>query len=1050
VSRVTEIAVRYVTIAPKIATGFSSEINAAVGKGAAQAGRSAGKQVGDGLDHGVKQSASKVGTAFKSVVTGALVLGGISAVSGFVRKSVDAFSEYEDAAEAAKVVFGDSMKSIMAQANSAAATMGMNKAQVIDASNTFGTLGKSADLAGDDLAGFSTQMTSVAADLSSFKGGSPEEAILAVGAALRGESEPIRRYGVLLDDMTLRQQALKMGLIESVKEGLTPQQRVLAAQAEILKQTTDAQGDYLRNADSTANVQKRLAAESANLSIDIGEKLAPAIVSAQKAGITFLRWVTDNQERLVPLVATVGLATAAIGGFVAVAKGVEAIKAARVMIQGLGDAYAQMSTKARVATASAGAIGIALTAAAVVYGVFAQRNTESAIAVDEFTEALEASNGALDTNISKIAQKLLMDRGAISAAEDLNINLGTMTQAALGNADAMKEVGDRLAEVRQAEVEAIAATGGMDLSMSSAEQSAGILEDALGRTSTELQQAVEKQRQMATAADEAERKQSTQITTTATAKMTFEEYTKAINGSYNAQLKLAGSERAAEAAIDEGAERIAEWTAELTKKYEEEIKATAAAKGRKISDEEAGKQAEKRANKEVKAAIASGEALDINTEAGRKNEEALHAIADTTLAAMAGMTDLDIASGKAAERAERGREEFLKLAEKLGVGAEEAEDLAEKLGLVKSKTVALTVDVKWRGTQVRISSTGPTLKAAGGAIRGPGTGTSDDVPILASNGEWVIKEKSARYYGPAVMDAINQGRIPREAFAGKYASGGPVMPTYKGHSLDWWDDYLLTDLESTRLQIRIKDLKANLAEKETYYTGKGKKRKKKKRYKLRDLERTEAQLELKEAEEQLRLAKDAAKVNASTSGTIAEQIARYETQQKLAEDAAASWQSAAAALGKGSFGSALSGSWKAHRDAAGNTWYSGSSAVDVDALNRQRSAEGDAALAFLVKIDKLRQMGAPKRLVDDILALGPVEGSRVADAYLAKPAAIQGANDAYDKIAMAQSGMEALGALAGEKAAVTVNVTTVNPQAEKPSETVNRALQYAAQIGVGV
>lgn len=1046
----SEIGVRYVTIMPRVAAGAATQINATIGKGAAQAGKAAGKQVGDELGKGIEQSASRVGTAFKSVVTGALVLGGVRAISGFVRSSVDAFSDLEDATGAAGVIFGDSMDKIIAKGETAAAKLGMSKAQIIDAANTFGTLGKSANLSGDDLADFSNEMTDVAGSLSSFKGGSPEEAILAVGAALRGEAEPIRRYGILLDDATLRQRALTLGITDNIKSALTPQQRVLAAQAEILAQSGDAMGDFERTANSTANVQKRLAAESANLSIDIGEKLAPAIVSAQKAGITFLRWVTDNQERLVPLVATVGLATAAIGGFVAVTKGIEAVRAARVMIQGLGDAYVQMSTKARIATASAGAVGLALTAAAVIYGAFAQRNTESALAVDRFTEALEASNGVLDINVTKIAQAELAEKGAFDAAEKLGIKLGTLTQAAMGNADAMQEVSDRLSEVRQGEVDAMVAAGGMDISMSDAEQSAGILEEALGRTSEELRQAVDKQRQMAKATEEAEREQSTQIATTATAKMTFEEYTKAINGSYNAQLKLAGSERAAEAAIDKGAERIKEWTAELTKKYEEEIKADAAAKGRKITDEEAGKQAEKRANKEVKAAIASGKALDINTEAGRKNEEALYALADTTLAAMAGMTDLDIASGKAAERAERGRQEFIKLAKQFGIGKMEAEALADKMGLLKSKEIDFGIRVKWKGTlskEISVDGTGAgkiSLKAGGGQIAGPGTGTSDDVPILASNGEWIIKEKSARYYGPALMSAINQGRIPREAFAGRYASGGPVMPTYNGHSLDWWDDYLLTDLEMTRLKIRIKDLKSDLKERETYYTGKGKNRKKRKRHKLRGLERTEATLELKDAEEQLRLAKEAAKANAGAAGTIADQIARYETALKISEDAASSWQSAAASLGKGS-GISVTGSYKRSRDAAGNLIYTGTGGFDAASFLAQKSAEGDKVLAFVGKLDRLRDLGAPKRLVDDIMALGAIEGGRVADAFLADPTTLAGAQSAYGKLATAEEQMQAIGAKA---ASAAISITTVNPVAEPTSVTIAKALQYAAAAGV--
>ncbi len=62
-------------------------------------------------------------------------------------------------------------------------------------------------------------------------------------------------------------------------------------------------------------------------------------------------------------------------------------------------------------------------------------------------------------------------------------------------------------------------------------------------------------------------------------------------------------------------------------------------------------------------------------------------------------------------------------------------------------------------------------RASGGPVRGPGTGTSDSVPIMASDGEWVIKASAARRYGPDLMAALNSGQamiLPR------YARGGPV------------------------------------------------------------------------------------------------------------------------------------------------------------------------------------------------------------------------------------------------------------------------------------
>lgn len=50
----------------------------------------------------------------------------------------------------------------------------------------------------------------------------------------------------------------------------------------------------------------------------------------------------------------------------------------------------------------------------------------------------------------------------------------------------------------------------------------------------------------------------------------------------------------------------------------------------------------------------------------------------------------------------------------------------------------------------------------GGPVKGKGTKTSDDVPIMASNGEFVVNADAADYAGPHFMDALNKQLIPQE------------------------------------------------------------------------------------------------------------------------------------------------------------------------------------------------------------------------------------------------------------------------------------------------
>jgi TP901 family phage tail tape measure protein len=66
---------------------------------------------------------------------------------------------------------------------------------------------------------------------------------------------------------------------------------------------------------------------------------------------------------------------------------------------------------------------------------------------------------------------------------------------------------------------------------------------------------------------------------------------------------------------------------------------------------------------------------------------------------------------------------------------------------------------------------GANKYASGGLITGAGTGTSDSIPIMASNKEFIMSAASVRRYGPGFMNAINQQRINPLAARGIMSSG---------------------------------------------------------------------------------------------------------------------------------------------------------------------------------------------------------------------------------------------------------------------------------------
>src|SRR4249919_4025406 len=107
---------------------------------------------------------SALGTAVGSLAGGLLAAAGQKVIE-FVSGSVDAFAQLEDAMSVTGIKFGDQAKSVEDFASRAAGSFGLSKRAALEAANTFGTFGKAAELTGQPLADFSTQMTGLAGDM---------------------------------------------------------------------------------------------------------------------------------------------------------------------------------------------------------------------------------------------------------------------------------------------------------------------------------------------------------------------------------------------------------------------------------------------------------------------------------------------------------------------------------------------------------------------------------------------------------------------------------------------------------------------------------------------------------------------------------------------------------------------------------------------------------------------------------------------------------------------------------------------------------------------
>lgn len=205
------------------------------------------------------------------------------AIVGFATDSIEAASDLNETLSKTYQIFGETLgEDLVMWSERAAQAVGLSQRAALDGAAGFGIFGKAAGLAGDDLIRFSEENLGLASDLASFFNTSVEDATVAIQAAFRGETEPIRRYGVLLDDASLRQEALAMGIISTTKEALTPQQRVLAVNSLLWKQTSDAQGDFARTSQGYANQQKIFNAQLEDAKAQLGQAFLPILTKVMQ------------------------------------------------------------------------------------------------------------------------------------------------------------------------------------------------------------------------------------------------------------------------------------------------------------------------------------------------------------------------------------------------------------------------------------------------------------------------------------------------------------------------------------------------------------------------------------------------------------------------------------------------------------------------------------------------------------------------------------------------------------------------------------------------
>lgn len=375
------------------------------------------------------------------------------------KASIDTASDFEQSVGAIESVFGPASRKLKDFGDTAADAFGLSRREVNETGAVLGaqlqSMGRSSSEAADEV----IILQQRAADMAATFGGTTREALEAISALLRGERDPIEKYGVAIKAVDVNARIAALGLDTSTVAA-AKHAEATAALSLLLEQTAAAEGQFGREAETAAGQQARATAEFENARAEFGKNLLPLYVE----GVGVLRdltgWFANLSPEVQQTAIKIGLVAAATGPLLSgfgrlvtvggkVAGGVQKVVGAVQNLQlqmALGRTQGLSYRSMLLQSLNPALVGVtaALAVGAGALLLWKQRKDAAREATDDYVRALEADSGALAENTRSAAFNRLAKEGIVDAAAEAGVNLRDLADAALGEADAFERVREQL------------------------------------------------------------------------------------------------------------------------------------------------------------------------------------------------------------------------------------------------------------------------------------------------------------------------------------------------------------------------------------------------------------------------------------------------------------------------------------------------------------------------------------------------------------------------------------------------------------------------------
>lgn len=232
-------------------------------------------------------------------------LGVTAAIAGLATVALNAASDLQQATGAVESVFGAYADEVKGFADDAARNVGLAESEYSQLAAVLGSQLKNMGTPMEAVAGQTDELISLGADLAATFGGTTADAVSALSSLLRGERDPIERYGVSIKQADINAQKASMGLT-----GLTGEaDKAADAQATLALlygQTADASGQFARETDTLAGSQQIATASWKDAAAALGQSLLPVMATFAQYAADLAGWIEENATLVTILVGVLG------------------------------------------------------------------------------------------------------------------------------------------------------------------------------------------------------------------------------------------------------------------------------------------------------------------------------------------------------------------------------------------------------------------------------------------------------------------------------------------------------------------------------------------------------------------------------------------------------------------------------------------------------------------------------------------------------------------------------------------------------------------------